>query len=136
MDVRKERTGWRDDLRLNDRHRQWGWDCPAVDVDKLFIEYDQAKPVALVEYKHENAQPANARDASIRALIEVGNRADLPVYGVRYAADFSWFKVVPLNGVAKTFLAERQNMSESGYVTFLYRLRGRDMPANLLRILS
>lgn len=136
MEVSKERTGWRDDLRLNDRHRQWGWDCPAVDVDKLFIEYDQAKPVALVEYKHENAEPASSKHASIRALIEVGNRADLPVYGVRYANDFSWFKVVPLNNVAKIFLSERQQMTESEYVAFLYRLRGRTMPANLLRIES
>jgi len=93
MEVRKERTGWRDDRRLNDRHRQWGWDCPAVDIDKLFIEYDTAEPVALVEYKHEYAEIAHSTDASISALIKVGNRSQLPVFGVRYADDFSWFRV-------------------------------------------
>lgn len=31
MQVRKERTEWRD-LSLSKRHRRWGWDCPAVDL--------------------------------------------------------------------------------------------------------
>jgi hypothetical protein len=46
-EVKKERSGWRD-LELSGRHRRWGWDCPAVDLDFLFLEYDKGKAVALV----------------------------------------------------------------------------------------
>ena len=49
MEVRQERTGWRDEA-LSKRHRDWGWDCPAIDIDFLMIEYDKGKSVALVEY--------------------------------------------------------------------------------------
>jgi len=48
-EVRPERTGWRD-LELSKRHRQWGWDCPGIDLDFLFLEYDRGKAVAIVEY--------------------------------------------------------------------------------------
>ena len=33
-EVRQERSGWRD-MRLSERHRRWGWNCPAVDLDHL-----------------------------------------------------------------------------------------------------
>ena len=52
----KERTGWRDQA-LSERHRAWGWDCPALDMDFVMIEYDNGKATALVEYKHEQAAP-------------------------------------------------------------------------------
>jgi hypothetical protein len=133
MAVRNERTGWRDDLRLNDRHRQWGWDCPAVDIDKLFIEYDHGHPVAIVEYKNEHAQIAHSTDTSIRAIIELGNRAQLPVFGVRYADNFSWFRVVPLNDDAKQFLPIAQKLTERDYVALLYKIRGRTLPSNLFK---
>ena len=32
-------TGRRD-LRINDRHRKFGQDCPGVDLDFVLIEYD------------------------------------------------------------------------------------------------
>ena len=35
-EVRPERTGWRDE-KLSQRHRMWGWDCPAVDIDFLLL---------------------------------------------------------------------------------------------------
>jgi hypothetical protein len=54
-DVAKERSGWRD-LELSQRHRAWGFDVPAVDID-YFLAYDNGKAVALIEYKHERAQP-------------------------------------------------------------------------------
>ncbi len=30
--VRQERTGWRDE-KISQRHREWGYNCPAVDLD-------------------------------------------------------------------------------------------------------
>lgn len=62
----EERTGWRDQ-ELSNRHRTWGHDCPAEDVDFLLdtqptmfndsfrlVEYYHARPKALIEYKHWN----------------------------------------------------------------------------------
>ena len=58
----------------------------------------------------------------------MGNRASLPVFAVRYAADFSWWRVVPLNAQAKAWLPERAEMTEREWVTLLYRIRGYELP--------
>lgn len=129
-EVKPERTGWRD-LALNDRHRRWGWDCPAVDLDFLFLEYDRGKAIALVEYKHEKAKPQYQTHPTYQAMIDLGTRAGIPVFAARYAGDFSWWKVVPLNQTAKEFLPERQTMTEREWVTFLYQLRGYTPPDEL-----
>jgi len=132
--VRPERTEWRD-LEMSKRHKEWGWDCPAVDIDFLMIEYDKCIPVAIVEYKHENAKPQMATSASFKALINLGDRANLPVFACRYAADFSWWKVIPLNIKAKDMLSKRTKMTEQEYVEFLYELRGREyLPAQIIDI--
>ena len=128
--VKEERTGWRD-LRLSQRHRRWGWDCPAVDLDFLFLEYDRGKAVALVEYKHENSKPQYRTHPTYQAMIDLGNRAGVPVFGARYADDFSWWKVTPLNSFAKTWIAKQVVLSEEEWVTFLYRIRGYELPAGM-----
>lgn len=127
-EVRNERTGWRD-LALSRRHRTWGWDCPAVDLDFLFLEYDRGKAVALVEYKHERAEAQFASHPTYQALIDLGTRADVPVFACRYADDFSWFRVVPLNELARVYLPDPLIMTEPQWVTFLYRVRGYEPPA-------
>ena len=129
-EVRAERTGWRD-LGLSERHRRWGWDCPAVDLDFLFLEYDRGKAVALVEYKHERARPQYASHPTYQAMIDLGNRAGVPVFAVRYADDFTWWKVTPLNPVAKQWLPQHTEMTEREWVTFLYRLRGYEPPVGV-----
>ena len=65
--VRAERTGWRDQA-LSDRHREWGFNCPSVDLDFLMVEYNIGLPVALVEYKNERAWMPDFRHATYRAL--------------------------------------------------------------------
>ena len=125
--VKAERTGWRD-LRLSERHRRWGWDCPAVDLDFLFLEYDKGKAVALVEYKHELALVQHSTHPTYQAMIDLGNRASIPVFGVRYADDFTWWRVVPLNSWAKTFCEAQVTMTEEEWVTFLYHIRGYELP--------
>lgn len=128
--VKEERTGWRD-LDLSARHRQWGWDCPAVDLDFLFLEYDRGKAVAIVEYKHERAMPQKASHPTYQAMIDLGNRAKIPVFAVRYAGDFSWWLVVPLNECAEVWLPERKHMDERQWVELLYHMRGYEMPEGL-----
>lgn len=130
MSVRTERTGWRD-LGLSERHRQWGWDCPAVDLDFLFLEYDRGKATALVEYKHERAQPQLASHPTYQALIDLGTRAGIPVFAVRYADDYSWWRVVPLNAAAREWVPERCEMTEREYISMLYRVRGYEAPERL-----
>lgn len=126
-----ERTGWRD-LALSERHRRYGFDCPAVDLDFVLLEYDAGKAAAVVEFKHERAAPQYPNQPSFRALADLGNRAVLPVLACRYESDFSWWKVVPLNEVAKKFVPDRVTMTEREWVSLLYRLRGRDAPDSVL----
>ena len=122
-EVRPERTGWRDEA-LSRRHRRWGWDCPAVDIDFLFLEYDHGKASAIVEYKNEHAAP--------QAMIDLGNRAGIPVIACRYADDFSVWKVIPLNDVAKKHIPNRLELDEQGWVKLLYKIRGYEVPQGVL----
>jgi len=131
MEVKKERTGWRD-KGLSERHRLWGWHTPCVDLDFLFLEYDDGKAVALVEYKHENAPQQRAAHPTYQALIDLGTRASVPVFACRYAGDFSWFRAIPLNSFAKNWLPERKTLTEKEWVAFLYEIRGRIVPQEVL----
>ena len=127
MQVREERTGWRDQ-RISARHRSWGYDCPALDVDFLMLEYDAGKAVALVEYKHEDAPEIRRSHPSMRAIIDLADRAALPAFVVRYADDFAWWYVIPLNDHARAFRADEGFLTEAAWVELLYRCRGRTLP--------
>ena len=122
--VRPERTGWRD-KNLSELHRLWGWDCPAVDLDFLFLEYDHGKASALVEYKHERAPPQKPLHPTYQAMKDLCDRARLPFFACRYKGDYSEWLVVPMNVEARTHLPERKSMSMAGWVVFLYAVRGR-----------
>lgn len=123
----EERTGWRDQ-KISARHRLWGHDCPAVDIDFLMLEYDRSRAVAIVEYKHERARPLLTQNPSILAIIDMGNRAKLPVFAVRYADDFSWWQVMPLNNLAKQWTPQPIKMVEPEWISLLFRIRGRKPP--------
>ena len=131
MEVRQERTGWRDEA-LSLRHRQWGWNCPGIDLDFLFLEYDKGKATAIVEYKNEHAAPQKASHPSYQAMIDLGDRADIPVFACRYADDFSWWKIIPLNTIARGKLPKRTEMTEPEWITFLYGLRGYECPQSII----
>ena len=130
--VKQERSGWRD-LGLNERHRAWGFNCPATDVDQLFIEYNRGKAVAIVEYKNEHAQPQQMEHPSYQAMIDLANRAQLPAFFVRYATDFRWFRAYPMNERATEWVGVNYlDLSERGYVELMYRVRGMTCPADVL----
>lgn len=122
-----ERTHWRD-MALSSRHRTWGWDCPAVDIDFLLVEYNHGHPMALVEYKHQLAKKADVTHPSYRALIELANRAELPLFVVSYELDQGRFTPQALNPLAINLLPQTQTMQEKEYVDFLYALRKRSRP--------
>lgn len=125
-----ERSGWRD-ARLSERHRKWGVDCPATDIDFLLAEYDHCRPKAIIEYKHEYADDDWENSANTKALCNLGNMARLPVFAVRYGNDLDWYNVIPLNGRAKNKYERMNRLTEREYVAFLYELRGRRLPSDL-----
>jgi hypothetical protein len=130
-EVKQERTGWRDEA-LSRRHRKWGFDCPAVDLDFLLLEYDAGRAAAIIEYKHEKAQIQWSSHPSYRAIVSLGTDASLPVFAVRYAEDFSWWKVTPLNPKAKDWTPMTTELTEEEYLRLLYRIRGRELPGSLM----
>ena len=122
MEVRNERTGWRDE-GISRRHRLWGVTCAATDIDFLLVEYNYNTPRAIVEYKNEHAPPQKLSASQYQVLRKLGDRAQIPVIAARYASDFSRFRVVPVNQNANEFLPTRLELTESEFVALLYRIR-------------
>ncbi len=129
--VKLERTHWRDEA-LSERHRHWGYDCPATDIDFLLIEFDRKMPCALVDYKHA-LKPTQPKSASTSAMANLGSLANIPAFICGYAEDFSWFWPIPLNSQAEMWISERngKQLSEREWVELLYRMRKREFPDNL-----
>jgi hypothetical protein len=83
-----ERTGWRD-AGLSARHRSWGFDLPATDLDFLLLEYTFGKAKAIVEYKHERATSTlRICHPTIEAIRDLADKAELPFFVVRYSDDY------------------------------------------------
>ena len=121
--TRLERTGWRD-AEVSARHREWGFNCPAVDLDFLMVEYNLGKPVGLIEYKHHcSIMPLNLKHPTYRALSELANCAQLPFLIAKYWKRNWSFRVIPVNDVAQQHYSNPEDMSEREFVQRLYRLR-------------
>ena len=119
--MNQERTNWRDE-ELSKRHRTWGKEFSAFDLDFIMVEYSYKKPCALVEYKNEHATEQSIKQANHATLKELGDLARLPVFCVRYASDFSWWKVIPMNGWATLHVGnknERPILTEQEWLSFL-----------------
>lgn len=139
MSVSAERTGWRDQA-LSLRHREWGYDCPAVDFDFVVAEYDSRRAVALIDYKRGLNYVVGANDrGNMAVLADLGNGyrgSGLPVYLVRYDGPPYVFMLEPWNDVAKLRTPEyavHAQLSELRFVGFLYWLRGRRVPDEIAR---
>lgn len=131
--VAVERSNWRD-KEISNRHRDWGFNCPAVDLDFLMVEYNMGKPVGLVDYKHFHAlvppnEPAFKqfiKHASYRALSMLcdGYRdGPLPFIVARYWPTNWSFQVFPVNAYAMRHFKFSESLSEHEYVVRLYHLR-------------
>jgi hypothetical protein len=132
--TRQERTGWRDQ-EISARHREWGFDCPAVDVDFLAVEYNFGKPVALVEYKRFTAEQPNTKHPTYRALHELAQLAGLPFFISFYWPDIWAFKVCPMNDAAHQYFKQDEMLTEYEYVTRLYRMRRNVLKKQLESVL-
>lgn len=135
--VRKERTGWRDE-KMSLRHRFWGFNCPAVDLDFVLAEFHLGKPVAIIEYKHVGAKFPDFKHPSYRALEWMADECKLPFFVVFYDNTLWWFKIFPVNKVAKRLSQTEPGRphSEKEFVTGLYRLRGLKIKQEVLSKLS
>jgi len=142
--VKEERTGLRDDS-LSRRHRTWGFNCPAADIDWMVIEYDRHIPKALVDYKYGLSWAETEKDKSNLAALSAlasgycncgdstcGSRGNgIPFVIVRYIRQPWQFMIEPRNECARTTIPEsRWNVvrSEKHYVGFLYWLGQREVP--------
>lgn len=123
--TRLERTGWRDQ-EISNRHRAWGYNCPAVDLDFLVAEYHKGLPVAIIEYKHYMARQPVLDHPTYRALSALAdNYSDggLPFLVAFYWPDIWAFRVIPVNDCAKKHFAQLEEFTEYDFVARLYRLR-------------
>jgi hypothetical protein len=127
--VRKESTGWRD-LSLSRRHREWGIDCPAADIDCL-VEIARGVPIAIIEYKKANAPIAESFQ-SIRSIEILADRAKVGFFLVRYSNAKDWFfRIERANAIGTDMLRSAgfkipAAFREIDFVKFLYRIRRRD----------
>lgn len=123
MSALPERTQWRDEA-ISARHRLYGWDTPALDIDFLMLEYDSGHPSALVEYKAQGAKAVNPNHPSMKAIRTLANAARIPFFVVFYSQAKNWcFHATPMNEYAQRFVPTPAYFSEREYVQLLYRLR-------------
>lgn len=140
------------DAWLSQRHRLWGYNVPAMDIDFLMVEYDKCVPKALIDYKHEHAA-IDLTNVGARTLCKLGDMAHIPAFIVRYghsnqdgfwgdiAEDSKpWFQILPLNLYAhgKDMPTEDNNtkITELVFVTWLYNIRGRTIPPAIAKQLN
>ena len=132
---RTERTGWRDS-ELSERHGHWGFNCPAVDLDFVMMEYNHGKPCALVEYKHKNARKPDPTHATYRALIDLADghhtlmdgaytHTPLACFVATYNPSVWSFSVLPLNETASKHYGHcaGEMLTEQRFVKSLHLLR-------------
>ena len=126
--VRLEKTGWRDEW-ISNRHRTWGFDCPATDIDFLMVEYSKREPMALIEYKTVGSMKYLGHKKALLDHLPVSRlatMANLPSFIVAYDQKEILFYVKSTNsiGEAKLLVDTWRVMAEKSFVDFLYHLRG------------
>lgn len=128
--VKAERTQWRDEA-LSARHRQYGFNCPALDVDFLLTEYTSGKSVAVVDYKACDAgEPAPISRANRSALCSLA--ASLPAFVAYYWRDPMRYVLVPLNQSAAMVVGSPcEWLTEYEWVQRLYAMRGLSIRADM-----
>jgi hypothetical protein len=124
---------------MSGRHRAYGRNVPAVDLDLLLVEYDMARPVAIIDFKYGLDRDVNLAHPSLRALGQLhgADGRSLPTFVCKYreAQPQWWFALHAVNERANRVLEwadveEGQLLSERFLVTLLYAMRGRPLPAN------
>ena len=110
------------------RHRAWGFNCPAIDIDFLMVEFHTGKPVAIIDYKRYTGSIKNLNQKSIDAISTLANNSNIPFFVVFYWDDVWAFQITAINNIAKNIslqhkIDEDKILTEQQYVYFLYKLR-------------
>jgi len=163
--VAVERTGYRDDSlsshiqewgdgfisnditkkdladSISARHREWGYDCPATNIDCLFVEYNHCQPVAILDFKGKSPSVRDRGTANARTIANLANRGKpLPFYNVYYDNHLWTFILDPINDKARELMPKNAvdltTMSEESFVRFLYDLRDEVVPSSIVKKLQ
>ena len=126
LPVRQERSAWRD-ASLSQRHRDWGFNLPAADIDFLLLEFNRGRASALVEYKRFNAKHYSLTSRTFQALTDLADRAGLPFAIAKYWPGTWSFQVTPMNALASEHFASDEILTEHEYVQRLYQISGQIM---------
>lgn len=143
--VRQERSGWRDQ-EISARHRVWGFDCPGVDLDFVVAEFNNGKPIGIVEYKRHTAKQPDLEHPAMRCLERlaqwhckpVGDSGEVEHDPLPFIIAFYWpdiwaFRVVPANTVANQYFMHHEILSELEWVRRIYAIRGLQLPSDVVR---
>ena len=75
-------------------------------VDKIWWNAKN-EPIAMVEARHESSALVNINtDPGMQAVVEVANKAMLPLFGMRYPTGNAWITLAPLNRITMMNQAE------------------------------
>ena len=125
--VKPENLEFRDgDLSI--RHRSWGFDCPAVDLDLLMVEYNNGKAAALVEYKFAASPTPNPNlgHPTMRAVAGLADASGIPFIVAFYTRDPWTFRVFRGNAHAcRIYKTDGRLLTEREFVESLYFIRNR-----------
>lgn len=131
-----ERTGKRNQC-YSRRHRTWGHNY-MIDVDS--VEHDgDGGPLALIETKYGLIQTVDLNELRFTVLCNLANDV-LPVFctvyyplnsngdlvnaGYENEMEFIQFYTIPVNEVARRYLAKPKRMTELEYVDLLHKIHG------------
>ena len=130
-EIKEERNHWRD-LGLARRLSKWGFEYPPLDLDFLFLEHNNGQVKAIIDYKNEHEKKHYASSPVYQALIDLGDRAGIPVISCRYNDDYSRYKATPLNVYARNYIHEPKELSEAEWVALLYEIKGQEVSKEFL----
>lgn len=132
MQVRQERTNWRDSL-LKEIHDEEKFPLPLNDLGFLVLEYDHGKPIALINYEKFNKPLTLTYQESMNNLRILADSLSprISVFDVRYSYQkeldiIDKIKVTPINETAKGKIAHIDDyviLTEKEFIFFLYSLR-------------
>jgi hypothetical protein len=123
---------------LSARHRLWGKNLAAVDLDFPLLEYHHERPVALIEFKYKtNTRLIDETHPSIRALKHLADAASIPLLLVRYFPSTWTFWISPGNDHARAITpVGGLELTEREFVTLLHNIRRAPVPQGLLETLK
>jgi len=83
------------------------------------------EPIAMVEARHESSALVNINtDPGMQAVVEVANKAMLPLFGMRYPTGNAWITLAPLNRIAMKVIRKPTMMNQAEFLRFRAQLAG------------